>query len=160
MKDKKFIITIVVCITLVISFVLLTSYAYWRISKTQTGTNDILGACLDIELDQYEDQDNNIIEGITLDDAWPITDTEGANLPGYSFKVINKCEEDVTYQVILDSLEVSGERINPQFIKVKIDDRSTRKYDSLEDAELGTDAVASKKIFTEFLKKKMELMEK
>ena len=55
MKDKKFIITIVVCITLVITFVLLTSYAYWRISKTQTGTNDILGACLDIELDQYED---------------------------------------------------------------------------------------------------------
>ena len=155
MKNKRFVITIIICIALVISFVLLTSYAYWRVSKTQTGTNDILGACLDIELEEDLDSNDNPIDGVTLENAWPITDEEGSSLPGYSFKVINKCGAAVTYQVVLDSLEVLGQRINTKFVKVKLDNGFIRKYDSLEDAEeLGTDALASKKLYTGIVPKK------
>ncbi len=155
MKNKRFVITIIICIALVISFVLLTSYAYWRVQRTQTGTNDILGACLDVELEEFKDDNNNIIKGVELKDAWPITDEEGSSLPGYSFKVINKCEEAVTYQVVLDSLEVSGERMDSKFIKVKLDDKTIKRYNNLEDAEeLGTDALASKKVYTGMVPKK------
>ena len=90
MKNKRFIITIVICITLVITFVLLTSYAYWKVQDTQKGINKIEGACLEIELGEFTNPETNQkIEGIELKNAWPVTDEEGSNSTGYSFTVKN-----------------------------------------------------------------------
>ena len=57
MKRKQ-IIVLILCIMLILSFIMLTSYAYWRVQKTQTGTNDIAGACLNISLVQAKDSNN------------------------------------------------------------------------------------------------------
>ena len=153
MKNKRFIITLMVCITLVITFVLLTSYAYWRISKTQTGTNDIKGACLSIRLDEELDENNNPIKGFTLENAWPVTDSEGLNQNGYNFKVINTCEEAVTYQLVLDRLplEDTNKEINSEHIKVAMDNGLIKKYGLLEDAttdDIEYEAKESKVVFT------------
>ena len=150
MKNKRTIVVIVMCIALVLTFTVLISYAYWRISQTQTGTNTINGACLSIRLEEYYDENDNLIEGLTLENAWPISDQEGSAQEGYQFKVVNECEEDLTYQVILDSLEVSGGRINPEFVKVELDDKSIRRYGRLEDAPETDEypTIAHKKVYT------------
>ena len=136
MKNKSFIITIVICITLVITFVLLTSYAYWKVQRTQTGSNDIKGACLDIELVEAKDGNNNPIEGFTLEDAWPLDYYAGIETSGYTFKVINKCSEEVFYEVILDSLPVTeGKKMNSESIIVYLNDTNMVTYASLEEAE-------------------------
>ena len=134
MKNSRIVITVLSCVALVVTFTLLVSYAYWRVTKIQTGTNTINGACLNIELDQYYDEDDNLIEGFTLENAWPITDEEGENGQGYSFKILNTCESAVVYQVILDSLDVSGGRMNTSYVKVKLDNHSAKTYASLENA--------------------------
>ena len=77
MKNKKISIFIAISILVVIVFTMLSSYAYWRIRRGQTGRNQLIGACLSIELEEYDDEAENIINGFTLDDAWPITDQEG-----------------------------------------------------------------------------------
>ncbi len=147
MKNKKFIITVIVCITLVITFVLLTSYAYWRVQKSQTGTNDIAGACLSIDLVQDKDSNDNPIEGFTLEEAWPITDEEGYELTGYKFKVINNCEEEVKYQVILDSITIDNP-IDFDNVKIELDDGAIKRYSDFSDATIESSNInASKKVF-------------
>ena len=153
MKNKRFIITLMVCITLIISFVLLTSYAYWKISKTQTGTNDIKGACLSIDLVQDTDSNDNPIKGFTLENAWPVSDEEGLNQNGYNFKVINTCEESITYQIVLDSLslEDTNKEINSEHIKVAMDNGLIKNYGLLEDAttdDIEYETKESKVVFT------------
>ena len=152
MKNKTFLIIIVACIALVITFVLLTSYAYWRVTKKQTGTNNVLTACLDIELEEDLDKNGNKIEGFTLENAWPITDEEGMSLSGYHFTVVNKCFETVKYEIVLDSLSVdnSDNQINNQFIKVALDDGEIRKYGKLNNAnsdDVSYNPIASKEIY-------------
>ena len=158
MKNKRFIITIVICIALVITFVLLNSYAYWRVQKTQTGTNDILGACLDIELEEALDSNNNPIEGFTLENAWPISYMDAYDLKGYNFKVINKCPEEVIYDVILDSLPVSsGKEMNSNYVYVALEHNNNvsfnlnGKYGNYDEAEIentGYEKLDSRRIYT------------
>ena len=125
---------------------MLTSYALWRVKDVQTGTNEILGACLQIELEENE-------TGFTMENAWPISDEEGINLDGYHFNVINTCEEAVTYQIVLDSLEVTSEeqRMNPEYIKVELDNRAIRRYSDLLESsneDINYIPIASKLVYT------------
>ncbi len=74
MKNKKVLIGIgllmVICITIGVS------YAYWRLTLSQTGTNKIMSGCLELTLTNEEN-------AINLEDAYPLTDEEGRQTTPY-----------------------------------------------------------------------------
>ena len=74
MKNKKVLIGIgllmVICITIGVS------YAYWRLTLSQTGTNKIMSRCLELTLTNEEN-------AINLEDAYPLTDEEGRQTTPY-----------------------------------------------------------------------------
>ena len=106
-NNKKLYLTIGVCILLVGMFILLNTYAFWRIKGEQSDSNYVVGACLNFEFTELDGQ-NGKIGGFTLegDQAVPMTDEEGSATPGYTFKIENTCSKPVDYQVVLESLKI------------------------------------------------------
>ena len=125
-KKRNKIIGISIGILVVLLVVISSTYAYWQITKSQNGSNDIIAACLDIDMQSVDGT-------FGLNPAWPISDTEGMNLKGYTFKVTNNCEEDVNYIIGMDSLEVNGvDYLDYNSIKVSIDDSASMIYGNKE----------------------------
>ena len=117
-KKKNKIIGISIGILVVLVIVVSSTYAYWQITRSQEGSNDIIAACLDIDME-------SVGGTFGIDPAWPISDTNGMNQEGYTFKVTNNCEEDVSYIIGMDSLEVPGkEYISYESIKLSIDNNT------------------------------------
>ena len=128
-KKRNKIIGISIGILVVLLVVISSTYAYWQITKSQNGSNDIIAACLDIDMESVDGT-------FGLNPAWPISDEEGMNLTGYTFKVTNNCEEDVAYVIGMDSLEVSGASyLSYDSIKVSIDNNNAIIYGEEEDIE-------------------------
>ena len=102
-----------------------------------------------------KDENNNVINGFELENAWPISDIEGANLPGYHFIVKNNCNLPVVYQILVDSINIStGEKeLSPNFVKVQLDDKVSRRYSDLNDYSYdeSLNLKASKIIYTGML---------
>lgn len=126
MNKKKLTPMILVGGILVSLFVILTSYAYWQITRKQQDTNDLVSSCLDFTM-----------EGgarINLEDAWPISDAQGRDLTGYTFTVTNNCKTDVNYVIALESLESDKglEYLNNNYVKLAIDDEIEKRYGSLD----------------------------
>ena len=115
---------IIICL-----FVIMSSYAYWQLTKKQTNPNDMVSACLNFEMKNASDENN----GISLENAWPISDEEGRELEGYTFIVENKCDKPVDYAISLESLEnnTNTNYLNYKYIKVAVDDETEKRYDSL-----------------------------
>ncbi|MBQ9834322.1 MAG: leucine-rich repeat protein [Bacilli bacterium] len=109
-------------------FVIMSSYAYWQLTRKQKNPNEMVSACLNLELANADEENT----GITLGDAWPISDEEGRNLEGYTFTVENKCPFDVNYVIGLESLEVEGATyLDNQYVKLVIDDEQISNYEGL-----------------------------
>ena len=77
MKNKKLTLTIIGVIALVLITIRL-SYAYWLITKTQTNSNLITSACLDISM-------TNEKNDINLHQQYPLTDSDRMKLTPYEF---------------------------------------------------------------------------
>ena len=126
-KKKIFPVVALVCVTLLI--IALGSYAYWQITRKQEGKNVVGTACLNITF-----SDSNDIE---LKNAWPLSDSEGANTQPYSFTIKNECDAKVNYVVGLESLEADPNKdeisdyLDYSYIKVKLDNESPKIYGSL-----------------------------
>lgn len=71
------------------------SYAYWRLTLTQTGTNKIASSCLELTLSKEGD-------AINLEKAYPITDEEGKETAPYSFTIENTCDMFASYTITLE----------------------------------------------------------
>ena len=115
-KKKKYTIitlSIIVLILLVIGI----SYAYWILTKEQTGENVVNSACLDVTLDNEKGD-------ISLLKTFPILDSEGEKLKPYKFTIHNNCSDIATYQINLESLSevLVDDRLNPDYIKVKLNE--------------------------------------
>ena len=67
-------------VLVVIVCVIGVSYAYWRLTLTQTGTNTIASSCLEVSITKEENP-------INLQKAYPITDEEGLSLTPYTFTI-------------------------------------------------------------------------
>ena len=78
-KKKNKLIGISIGILVVLLVVVSSTYAYWQITKSQDGSNDIIAACLDIDMQSVDGT-------FGLDPAWPLSDDEGMNLKGYTFR--------------------------------------------------------------------------
>ena len=118
MENKKKKYTLMTLLVLgVILLIGGVSYAYWILTKEQTGENVVNSACLSMDIESESDD-------ITLDKAYPILDSEGRKLKPYKFSVHNKCSDMATYQINLESLSkvLEANRLNPNYIKVKLNE--------------------------------------
>ena len=118
-EKKKKIIILSIAIVAIIAIIAGSTYAYWQITRTQENPNDIVAACLDITME-------NETGTFGLDKAWPISDTEGESLTGYTFEVKNNCDENVNYIVGLNS--VAGDSDNYlaySSLRLKLDDKES-----------------------------------
>ena len=117
-------------ILVVLIIVVSSTYAYWQITKTQKTPNDIVAACLNLDLKDASAENT----GINLDSAWPISDEEGKTLTGYSFTVTHNCNEEINYIVGLNRVEEEN-YLQDSSIKLQLDDNSTFLYSDLSDVE-------------------------
>ena len=161
MKNRRTIIITIICIALIASFILLTSYAYWRVSVTQTGQNEIQGACLSINYVEDTDQNGNPIEGITLENTFPMRDDSAMrDTKSYNFTITNTCDTSLNYQIVLDSLPVpEGKEINPDYINIFLSGVGVDTYGSLKDANtdgIKYDTIASKVVYKGIISKKSD----
>ena len=128
-KKRNKIIGISIGILVVLLVVISSTYAYWQITKSQEGSNDIIAACLDIDMQSVDGT-------FEMNPAWPISDNEGMDLIGYKFKVTNKCPEDVNYVIGMDSLEVNDAAyLSYDSIKLSMDNSPAMIYGEQEDIE-------------------------
>jgi len=107
----------------VIAFILVTisvTYAYWLVTKTQSGENILAARCLDISL-------SNEANDIALQNQFPITDSEGETLTPYTFTIVNNCNTSVNYQVNLEALGNKDTSVSPDALKAQINNESGYK---------------------------------
>ncbi len=137
-KDNKLLLIIALCTLVVIIFILLSSYAYWKISKHQNTTNYVNAGCLEIE---FEEPDTI---GFTLSDALPIDDFDGISREDnlYNFNVVNTCKKEVTYEVVLEYLEQNPRSLemDSSYIKLQLDSSVIKRYSDLDPVDKDPDA--------------------
>lgn len=90
-----------------------TSYALWQLTLTQTGTNTITTGCFQLNL---VDGSN----GITLNEAIPITDDEGHNLDSYNFTITNTCSTEASYVINLETLSNGPKNLKEKYLKTSL----------------------------------------
>jgi len=133
---KKFIIVLAGLIGIV--SIIGISYAYWMLSFTQTDKNTLATACFSIEFTDADD--------INLQNAYPISDSEGEALTPYTFTITNKCNDYASYQVNLEVLNATT--LNTNYVKTKFNNNISL----LKDYEVVTktleDATTSYKLLT------------
>ena len=112
-KSKK--VLIAISVLLLLLTIIGVSYAVWRISLVQTGSNKIVTSCFDVAF--KEDS-----EAINLENVYPILDEEGIKGTPYTFTLTNNCAELASYQINLEVLNTAT--LNSQYIKVYLDSGS------------------------------------
>ena len=116
MKNKKVTIAIISVVALLLVLIGVT-YAYWLVTKTQTNSNILSSACLDITLDSESND-------IRLSNQYPLSDEDGMKLIPYTFTVTNNCNMSIEYQVALESIGEEATAIASSALKVALDTKS------------------------------------
>ena len=111
-KKKYMLIGVIGALLLLIG----VSYAYWRLTLTQTETNEVASSCFDIIL-------TNEQNAINLQKAAPISDEDGMSLTPYTFTIKNNCDTLASYTVNLELLNtvLEANRLSAGFVKVALD---------------------------------------
>ncbi len=109
MKEKNNNKTYAFIVLGVIGTIILTlgiTYAYWRLTKEQTGENVVNTDCFNIEFTGEND--------ITLDKSYPLEDDELESFLGsatpYHFTITNKCSSLASATINLESLNASPDK--------------------------------------------------
>ena len=113
-NNKKKAITIVISVVIILVLALAISYAYFRTELS--GSEEIVKVgTLDLVLDETS-------EGISLDNAIGISDSEGLSLEGSTFKLINNGSKAVDYTIYLDDNTISDTdtRIDDKYLKYNL----------------------------------------
>ena len=115
-KNKKVKILLVVLVAIIF---IGGTYAYWRLTLTQTEQNELASACFDITI---SDEQNDI----NLQRAAPISDEEGMSLTPYTFTITNNCSTFASYSVNLELLNtiLEANRLSAGFVKVMLDENT------------------------------------
>ncbi len=108
-REKNLVAIAVFMIVMVIAVG--STYAFWTTTQVQTDKNEINTTCLSVELlnKKSESDTEETTKGITLEKAYPISDTEGLDTTGYTFTIKNNCDTEVYYDVNLESLKINGQ---------------------------------------------------
>jgi len=99
-KNKFTVALVIVGVLLVVGIALGLSYAFWIYSTTQSTTNRLLSDCLDITMTDESD-------AITLRYGFPLRDEEVEELTPYTFKITNKCNSAIQFDVNLEVMSTS-----------------------------------------------------
>ncbi len=110
-----------VVITLFIS----TTYALWQITHIQNGENIINSNCFEIT---YEEEK----EGISLSNAFPVEDDIGLQNKPYVFMLKNTCNGYASYEIEIDSVNVSKTKLPEEYLKVNIQTKNINKTINLD----------------------------
>ena len=122
-NNRKIITTSIIGVVSLCIITLSLTYAYWQINKNQTGENVVNTACLEVTLEEEHDD-------ILLEKTYPLEDSEGKSLTPYRFTVRNKCNDNASYAINLESMEQNSEgvsiaesnRLLPKYIKVDLNE--------------------------------------
>ena len=117
-NKKKKVITIVISIIIILVLALAISYAYF---STQLSGSDQIVKVGELELVLDETS-----EGITLDNAIGISDSEGLSLDGATFELRNNGTKAVDYTIYLDDNTISDTdtRIDDKYLKYNLNKNS------------------------------------
>lgn len=135
-KNKK-IILIILSIFIVLGLFLGVSYAYYIKSINQEESNVVKTKCLNFSL-------TNEKNDIMLDEQYPIPDSEGRKLTPYQFTITNTCEQFISYNVNLESLEATT--MDSSAIKVMINNEAPVNLSTLESTSVSIDTSKDSKI--------------
>jgi hypothetical protein len=140
-KRKKIILTILMSLIGIVVIVGI-SYAYILFTAKQKISNLVTSSCVKVEIE-------DITDAIYLEDVYPISDADGLKTNPYTFKVTNKCNVGVDYQVNLDVLD-SENRIASKNIAIKFSDMDKQLLSAYEDVtdDTLTEAVERRKLVT------------
>ena len=136
MKNKKTIL-LIIGILLGISFLAGISYAYYIKSINQEESNVVKTKCLNFSL-------TNEKNDIKLDEQYPIPDSEGRKLTPYQFTITNTCEQFISYNVNLESLEATT--MDSSAVKVMINNEAPVNLSTLESTSVSIDTSKDSKI--------------
>ncbi len=133
MKKIK-VITIISGIVLTIILVLGSSYALFYSESNFTNEETYITGILDIELVDEEGYNTSL----TLSNSLPITDEEGKQTTPFKLKLRNVGNLSYTFNVKLINTTTENS-INPNYIKVMIDDNEPVTLSSLTDSLIASD---------------------
>ena len=136
MKNKK-IILLTIGILLGISALVGISYAYYIKSHNQEESNIVKTKCLNFSI-------TNEKNDINLDEQYPILDSEGRKLTPYQFTITNTCEQFISYNVNLESLETTT--MDSNAVKVMINNEAPVNLSTLESTSVSIDSSKDSKI--------------
>ena len=128
-KHNKFIL-IFLGILLTLSVLIGISYAYYMVTASQTNKNRLASSCISISL-------TNEKNDITLNNAYPITNSEGRKLTPYQFTITNTCNIFISYNVNLEMLE--GTDLSADYIKTMVNSEAPYILSSLDSASTTID---------------------
>ena len=114
---------------LVVLGVLVTigSFALWTQTRKQTNFNAIVTACLNLTIENESSE-------ITMDYAYPVSNTEGLSSTGYSFTVTNNCSQPVNYAIAIESVNDNSGKpfVGNQYINISLDGKAPSHYSALD----------------------------
>ncbi len=113
------------------------TYAYWRLTYTQTGINKVISSCFSMEL-------ANEKNSITLDNAYPISDEKGKALTPYSFTITNTCNLFASYTINLEMLE--GTTLDSKYVKTIINSEAITNLNSLESTDTSIEGATESRV--------------
>lgn len=135
-KNKKTIL-IILSILIVLGLFLGVYYAYYIKSINQEESNIVKTKCLNFSL-------TNEKNDINLDEQYPIPDSEGRKLTPYQFTITNTCEQFISYNVNLESLEATT--MDSSAVKVMINNEASVNLSTLESTSVSIDTSKDSKI--------------
>ena len=124
MKNKK--LKIGILSVLILTLVIVGTYAWWTLTQKQTGINKLTSSCLKFEI-------INEGAGLDLEGEWPSTLKEGYKKDGYTFSVKNECDEPLNYIIALEEVEDenypnANSYVNGDYVDITIDNRTPKAY--------------------------------
>jgi len=137
LKNKKVVYTIIGIVS-VLLVALAVTYAYWLVTKTQTGENEITSGCLDITISGEKND-------IELTNQFPMSDEDGMKLVPYEFTVTNNCNTSVDYQVALEATGDSSNSLKGTSLKVALND-SYKLYNAYPKVETTIDGAYESRV--------------
>ena len=135
-KNKK-IILIILSVFIVLSLFLGISYAYYIKSHSQENSNIVKTKCLNFSL-------TNEKNDINLDEQYPIPDSDGRKLTPYQFTITNTCDQFISYNVNLESLEATT--MDSSAVKVMINNEAPVNLGTLDSTSVSIDGSKDSKI--------------
>lgn len=117
MKKKKKVLLFSILGVLLIGIAI--SFAYWQIILQQENPNVVTTECFQINFTDGE--------GISINDAHPVSDEEGLTSTPYDFTITNICNSSASYQINLETLSVSGKQLPEKYLKANLMEETTSK---------------------------------